>query len=157
MTKTSSKNKEVGSLYDIKGRHYYTDDRSIAGIPEMLEVQLDSYNDFLKNGIDRAFNDAFPISDFSEEKVDIYYKGHTIEEPKYDMETCKRKNLNYDAPMKVRLEMLNKESGEIKEQDVYMGGIPLMTQSATFVVNGIERVIVNQIIRSTGIFFTLNE
>ena len=73
------------------------------------------------------------------------------------METCKRKNLNYDAPMKVRLEMLNKESGEIKEQDVYMGGIPLMTESATFVVNGIERVIVNQIIRSTGIFFTLSE
>jgi len=62
--------------------------------------------------------------------------------------------LNYEAPLKVRLEMLNKETGEIKEQDVYMGGMPLMTNTATFIVNGIERVIVNQIVRSTGIFFT---
>ena len=157
MAKASTKNKEVGSLYDIKGRHYFTDDRSIAGIPELLEVQLDSYNDFIETGIDKVFNDSFPISDFSEERVDIYYKWHTFEEPKYDVETCKRKNLNYEAPLKVRLEMLNKESGEIKEQDVYMWGIPLMTKSATFIINGIERVIVNQIIRSTGIFFTFAE
>jgi DNA-directed RNA polymerase subunit beta len=70
---------------------------------------------------------------------------------------CKRKNLNYEASLKTRLEMLNKETGEIKEQDVYMGGVPLMTKSATFIINGIERVIVNQIIRSTGVFFTLTD
>jgi DNA-directed RNA polymerase beta subunit len=74
MPKTSAKTKEVGSLYEIKGRHYFTDDRSIAGIPELLEVQLDSYNDFLTNGLDKVFSDSFPISDFSNEKVDIYYK-----------------------------------------------------------------------------------
>ncbi len=157
MPKTSAKTKEVGSLYEIKGRHYFTDDRSIAGIPELLEVQLDSYNDFLQNGLDKVFSDAFPISDFSNEKVDIYYKGFNLEEPKYDAETCKRKNLNYEAPLKVRLEMLNKETWEIKEQDVYMGWVPVMTDSATFIVNWIERVIVNQIIRSTGIFFTASE
>ena len=155
--KTASSVKEVGSLYDSKWRHFFTDDTSIAGIPELLEVQLDSYNDFLKTGIDKVFSDSFPISDFSWEKVDIYYKGFNLEEPKFDPETCKRKNLNYEAPLKVRFEMLNKETGEIKEQDVYMWWIPLMTQSATFIINGIERVIVNQIIRSTGIFFTLWE
>ncbi len=155
--KTSAKTKEVGSLYEIKGRHYFTDDRSIAGIPELLEVQLDSYRDFLETGLDKVFNESFPISDFSGEKVDIYYKGFALEETKYDAETCKRKNLNYEAPLKVRLEMLNKETGEIKEQDVYMGWVPIMTNSATFVVNGIERIIVNQIIRSTGIFFTFGE
>jgi len=80
-----------------------------------------------------------------------------LEEPKFDSETCKRKNLNYEAPFKVRLEMLNKETGEIKEQDVYMGGVPLMTGTASFIINGIERVIVNQIIRSTGVFFTMND
>ena len=152
MAKATSKKVEVGSLYDIKWRHFFTDDTSIAGIPELLEVQLDSYRDFLETGIDKVFSDSFPISDFSGEKVDIYYKGFALEEPKFDPETCKRKNLNYEAPLKVRLEMLNKETGEIKEQDVYMGGVPLMTESAAFIVNGIERVIVNQIIRSTGIF-----
>ncbi|PIE85363.1 DNA-directed RNA polymerase subunit beta [Candidatus Gracilibacteria bacterium] len=154
MTKRKPTCKDVGSLYEIKGRHYYTDDRSIAGIPELLEVQKDSYNEFLQNGLDKVFRDSFPISDFSEEKVDIYYKGMSIEEPKYDYETCKRKNLNYEAPLKIQLEMLNKETGEIKSQDVYMGGIPIMTETAAFIINGIERVIVNQIIKSTGIFFT---
>ena len=157
MTKKTSKNIEVGSLYDIKGRHYFTDDRSVVWIPELLEVQLDSYREFLETGIDKVFNESFPISDHSWEKVDIYYKGFALEEPKYDPVTCTRKNLNYEAPLKVRLEMLNKETWEIKEQDVYMGGIPLMTESATFIVNWIERVIVNQIVRSTGIFFTLGE
>jgi len=157
MTKKASKNIEVGSLYDIKWRHYFTDDRSIVWIPELLEVQLDSYNDFLQNGIDKVFNESFPISDHSWEKVDIYYKGFALEEPKYDPVTCTRKNLNYEAPLKVRFEMLNKETGEIKEQDVYMGGIPLMTNMATFIVNGIERVIVNQIVRSTWVFFTIGE
>jgi DNA-directed RNA polymerase subunit beta len=155
--KASDKCIEVGSLYDIKGRHFFTDDRSVVGIPELLEVQLDSYNEFLTNWIDKVFNDSFPISDHSLEKVDIYYKWFALEEPKYDSESCIRKNLNYEAPLKVRLEMLNKETGEIKEQDVYMGGIPLMTDMATFIINWIERVIVNQIVRSTGIFFTYSE
>jgi len=155
--KTSAKNIEVGSLYDIKGRHYFTDDRSVAWIPDLLEVQLDSYNDFLTSWIDKVFNDSFPISDHSWDKVDIYYKWFALEEPKYDPEACTRKNLNYEAPLKVRLEMLNKETWEIKEQDVYMWGIPLMTEFATFIINWIERVIVNQIVRSTWVFFTLWE
>jgi len=154
-TYDSKKVKEVWSLYEIKGRHYFTNDKSIAGIPELLEVQLDSYNKFINEWLDKVFQDSFPICDFSWEKVDIYYKGLFLEEPKYDAETCKRKNLNYDAPFKARLEMLNKETWEIKEQDVYMGWIPVMTESASFIVNWIERVIVNQIIKSTGIFFTV--
>ena len=156
MAKKAWKN-NIWSLYDIKGRHYFTDDRSIAWIPELLEVQLDSYKDFLDNWLDKVFRDSFPIDDFSGEKVSIYYKWLTIEEPKHSVEDCKRKNLNYEAPLKVRFEMLNKETGEIKEQDVYMGWIPLMTNMATFIINGIERVIVNQIIRSTGIYFTKSE
>lgn len=150
----SKKSKEVGSLYEIAWRHYFTDDTSVAPIPDLLEVQLDSYKTFLEKGIDEAFKEIFPISDFSGERIDIYYKGYFLEEPKFDGETCKKKNLNYESPLKVRLEMLNKESGEIKEQDVYLGGVPLMTDTASFIINGIERVIVSQVIRSTGIFFT---
>lgn len=145
---------DVGSLYEIQWRHYFTDDRSIAWIPELLEIQLDSYRNFLKEGIDKTFKDSFPINDFSGEKIDIYYKGFALEEPKFNPETCKRKNLNFESSLKVRLEMLNKETWEIKEQDVYMWGIPLMTDTATFIVNWIERVIVNQIIKSTWVFFT---
>lgn len=156
-TTVSKKCSEVGSLYEIKGRHYFTDDSSVVPIPDLLEVQLNSYNEFLEEGLDRVFKESFPISDFSGEKIDIYYKGLYMEEPKYDAETCKRKNLIYEAPFKAKLEMLNKESGEIKEQEVYMGGMPLMTKSWSFIVNGIERVIVNQIIRSTGIFYTAND
>lgn len=148
---------EVGSLYEIAGRHYFTDDTSVAWVPDLLEVQLDSYKTFLEKWIDEAFREIFPISDFSGERIDIYYKGYFLEEPKYDAETCKKKNLNFEAPLKVRLEMLNKETGEIKEQDVYLGWVPLMTNMASFVINGIERVIVSQIIRSTGIFFTSGE
>lgn len=154
MAKKTSGKIDIWSLYDIKGRHYFTDDRSVVWVPNLLEVQLDSYKDFLKNGIDKAFVDSFPISDHSEEKVDIYYKWHILEEPKYSPIECTRKNLNYEAPMKVKLEMLNKETGEIKEQEVYMWGIPLMTEQASFIINGIERIIVNQIIRSTWVFFT---
>ncbi|MDD5770227.1 MAG: DNA-directed RNA polymerase subunit beta, partial [Candidatus Gracilibacteria bacterium] len=155
--KIMSKCEEVGSLYEVKSRHYFTNDTSVAPIPDLLEVQIDSYKTFLEKGIDEAFKEIFPINDFSGERIDIYYKGYFLEEPKYDAETCKKKNLNYEAPLKVQLEMLNKETGEIKSQDVYLGGVPLMTNTASFIINGIERVIVSQIIRSTGIFFTSGE
>lgn len=88
--------------------------------PDLIEVQLDSYRDFLDSRLRRAFSETFPISDFSGEKIDINFLDLMIEEPKYGILDCKRKNLNYEAPFKVRLEMLNKETGEIKEQDVYM-------------------------------------
>lgn len=155
--KTTAKCLEVWSLYEIKWRHYFTDDTSVAPIPDLLEVQLDSYRTFLEKWIDEAFKEVFPINDFSWERIDIYYKWYFLEEPKYDAESCKRKNLNYEAPLKVRLEMLNKETWEIKEQDVYLGWVPLMTNTASFIINWIERVIVSQIIRSTGIFFTSGE
>ncbi len=146
--------KNLGEIYCNQGRYFFNDDRTILELPGLIEVQLDSYRDFLERRLDQAFNETFPIEDFSGEKLAIYYKNYSLEEPKYSVFDCKRKNLNYEAPLKARFEMLNKQTGEIKEQDVYLGGIPLMTEMGTFVVNGIERVIVNQIIRSTGMFFT---
>lgn len=145
---------KLGEIYSDQGRYFFNDDRTILELPGLIEVQLDSYRDFLDRRLDQAFNETFPIEDFSGEKIAIYYKNYSLEEPKYSVFDCKRKNLNYEAPLKARFEMLNKQTGEIKEQDVYLGGIPLMTEMGTFVVNGIERVIVNQIIRSTGMFFT---
>ncbi|EKE28774.1 MAG: hypothetical protein ACD_3C00015G0002 [uncultured bacterium (gcode 4)] len=146
--------KDVGALYHVNWRYFFTDDKSILEMPELIEVQLNSYREFMNVKLNKAFDEAFPISDFSWEKIDIYYKSMYMDEPKYGVSDCKRKNLNYEAPLKVRLEMLNKETWEIKEQDVYMGGIPLMTEHGSFIINGIERVIVNQIIRSTWMFFS---
>lgn len=143
----------LGEVYQVEGRYFFTNDRSILEIPNLIEVQLDSYQNFLNRRLEQAFKETFPISDFSGEKIDINYKGMMLEEPKHSISDAKRKNLNYEAPLKIRLEMLNKETGEIKENDVYMGGIPVMTEKGSFIVNGIERVIVNQIIRSTGMFF----
>lgn len=144
---------ELGAIYEVGGRYFFNDDRSIIEIPNLIEVQTDSYRDFLQNRLEKAFKETFPIQDFSGEKIDIYYKGFTLDEPKHSVADAKRKNLNYEAPLKVRLEMLNKQKKEVKEQDVYMGGLPLMTEKGTFIVNGVERIIVNQIIRSTGMFF----
>lgn len=144
---------ELGAIYEVKGRYFFTDDRSILELPNLIEVQTDSFREFLDHRLEKAFKETFPIQDFSGEKIDIYYKGFTLDEPKHSVADAKRKNLNFEAPLKVRLEMLNKQSGEIKEQDVYMGGLPLMTEKGTFVINGVERIIVNQIIRSTGMFF----
>jgi DNA-directed RNA polymerase subunit beta len=145
---------DIGALYQDQGRYFFKNDKTILELPGLIEVQLDSYRDFMDRRIGKAFSEIFPIDDFTGEKISIHYKGYRFEEPKYTIAESKRKNLNYEAPLKVKFEMLNKISGEIKEQEVYMGGIPLMTEMGTFVVNGVERVIVNQIIRSTGIFFT---
>lgn len=156
-TKVSSTAPQVstlGELYSVQGRYFFSDDRTLLELPGLIEVQLDSYRDFLEHRLGKAFDEVFPIDDFSGEKISIYYKNYQLEEPKYSVSDCKRKNLNYEAPLKARFELLNKQSGEIKEQDVYLGGIPLMTEMGTFIVNGIERIIVNQIIRSTGMFFT---
>ncbi len=145
--------KQLWALYDIKWRYYFTNDKSILEMPELIEVQLNSYKNFLDEFLNKAFEESFPLSDFSWEKIDIFYKGLILEEPKYNINDCKRKNLNYEAPLKVRFEMLNKISWEVKEQDVYMWWIPLMTRTGTFIINWIERVIVNQIVRSTWMFF----
>ena len=108
--KNAPNSADVGSIYEIGGRHFFTDDRSILELPELIEVQLDSYRDFLDVKLNKAFEETFPIQDFSGEKIDIYYKHLWLEEPKFSMNDCKRKNLNFEAPLKIRLEMLNKES-----------------------------------------------
>jgi len=153
-TQEIQKTDNLGILYNIKGRSYFTDDRAILEVPGLIDIQIESYQDFLDRFLEKALTEVFPVVDFSGEKVEIHFKGYHLEDPKYGVGECKRKNLNYEASLKVRLELLNKQTGEIKEQDVYMGGVPLMNDKGTFIINGVERVVVNQVIRSTGMFFT---
>lgn len=124
--------------------------------PNLIEVQLNSYNWFLDEGIRELFDEVSPIIDFSGKKIELHFLEHSFEEPKYDPETAKKRNLSYESSLKVHVRLVNKETGEIKEQDIYLGNIPLMTEKGTFIVNGIERVVVNQIVRSPGVFFARN-
>lgn len=125
-------------------------------LPPLMEVQLMSYKWFLEEGLRELLDEISPISDFSGKKLELHFLEHSIGEPKYQPDEVKSKNLTFEAPLKVHVQLVNKETGEIKEQDVFLGSIPLMTGRGTFIINGIERVVVSQIVRSPGVFFSAN-
>lgn len=125
-------------------------------IPNLIEIQLNSYKWFLTEGIRELLDEISPIQDFSGKKLELHCLEHSIGEAKYTAEEAKNKNITYEAPLKVHVQLINKETGEIKEQDVFLGNVPLMTNRGTFIVNGIERVVVSQIVRAPGVFFSKN-
>jgi len=130
-------------------------DKDVA-LPPLIEVQLMSYKWFLEEGLRELLDEISPISDFSGKKLELHFLEHSIGAPKYQPREAKSKNLTFEAPLKVHVQLINKETGEIKEQDVFLGSIPLMTKRGTFIINGIERVVVSQIVRSPGVFFSAN-
>ncbi len=136
-------------------RLYYVDDEiNTMAIPSLIEMQVQSYNWFLTEGVKELMEEISPITDFSGKKMELRVLGHTFDPPKYDPDTCRRRNLSFEAVMKGHVQLINKETGEIKEQDVFLGSIPLMTDVGTFIVGGIERVVVHQLVRSPGVFFS---
>jgi len=138
-------------------RLFYTNnDLGANAIPDLIGVQKESYERFLIDGIKELLEEISPITDFSGRKLSLEFTSHEMGEAKYCPDTCRTKNLTYEAPLKVHVQLVNKETGEIKEQDVFLGSIPLMTDKASFIVNGIERVVVNQIVRAPGAFFGMN-
>ncbi len=145
--------------------------REVAQMPNLIEVQRDSYEQYLQAGIPAAerkmqglhkvLTEVFPIKDFSD-KAEIDYVSYELEQPKYDVEECQQRGMTFSAPLRVTLRLsvfdVDEDTGlrsirDIKEQDVYMVDMPLMTDNGTFVVNGTERVIVSQMHRSPGVFF----
>ncbi|OGJ56544.1 DNA-directed RNA polymerase subunit beta [Candidatus Peribacteria bacterium RIFCSPHIGHO2_02_FULL_52_16] len=136
------------------GRCYFVDDEGNPHVPSLIEMQLLSYKWFLTEGLKELLEEISPITDFSGKKLELRILGHTFDPPKYDPDTCRRRNLSYEAAMKGHVQLINRETGEIKEQDVFLGSIPLMTDSGTFIVDGIERVVVHQLVRSPGVFFS---
>ncbi len=126
----------------------------ILDMPNLLEVQKDSYQWFLEKGLRDVFKDVDCITDYAG-NLELSFIDYSMdEEPKYDVEECKARDATYAAPIKVRVRLRNKETEEIKEQEIFMGDFPIMTQSGTFVINGAERVIVSQIVRSPGMYYT---
>jgi DNA-directed RNA polymerase subunit beta len=121
-------------------------------LPNLVEIQTDSYAEFVKNGIDEVFNDVYPIEGPGKNLV-LQYVRNSLEKEKYDVYECKNRDLTYAAPLKVVLRLVNNITGEIKEHEVFMGDFPRMTESGTFIINGAERVIVSQLVRSPGAYF----
>ena len=129
----------------------------ILDMPNLLEVQKNSYQWFLDTGLREVFKDVASITDYAG-NLELSFIDYSMDEPpKYSVEECKARDATYAAPIKVRVRLRNKETEEIKEQEIFMGDFPLMTKAGTFVINGAERVIVSQIVRSPGVYFARNE
>lgn len=122
-------------------------------MPNLIEVQKNSYQWFLDEGLQEVFRDVSPVTDYQDNLVLDFIDFHLDDKPKYTIEECKERDATYAAPLRVRASLLNKETGEVKEQDIFMGDFPLMTESGTFIINGAERVIVSQLVRSPGVYY----
>lgn len=128
--------------------------KDVYDMPNLIEIQLDSYNWFLSEGLDEVFDDINPISNYGGNLVLKFIGFHLDRENiKYSIEECKERDATYSAPMKVKIRLENIETGEIKEQEVFMGEFPVMTEQGTFIINGAERVIVSQLVRSPGVYY----
>ena len=134
-------------------RKSYAKYQEILQMPNLLKIQKDSYDWFLREGLHEVFRDVAAISDYTG-NLELSFLDYSLDEkPKYTIEECKERDATYAKPIKVRVRLLNKQSGEIKDQEIFMGDFPLMTNGGTFVINGAERVIVSQIVRSPGMYY----
>ncbi len=135
-------------------RKFFTKLRDAITAPDLIEVQKNSYDWFFKEGLRELFDELSPITDFTGRDLELYFEEYYLDEPKFDEVTCRNKNITYEAPLRINVRMHNKRTGKSDKQEIYLGDVPLMTARGTFMVNGIERVIVSQLIRSAGAFFT---
>ena len=127
---------------------------NIMPLPDLIELQMDSFQWFQEKGLKELFEEVSPIRDWSGKDLDLYFTDYYFDEPKYNEAEAKRQNVSYEAPLRVKLQLVNRKTQEIKEQEIYLGEFPLITPNGTFIVNGVERVVVSQLIRSSGVFFT---
>lgn len=126
--------------------------KEVLEMPDLVEIQHKSYQWFLHTGLREMFDDVSPIQDFTGNLI-LEFLDYGFGEPKYSVEECKNRDVTYAAPLRVRVRLVNKETGEVKEQEVFMGDFPLMTENGTFIINGSERVVVSQLVRSPGVYF----
>jgi len=133
-------------------RRSYARITEVLDLPNLIEVQRSSFNWFLNQGLKDIFDDFSPIQDFTGNLV-LEFFDYTMGEPKYSVDDCKERDATYSVPLKVRVRLINQDTGEVKEQEVFMGDFPMMTENGTFIINGAERVIVSQLVRSPGVYF----
>lgn len=134
-------------------RMSYSRIKEVLEMPNLIEIQKKSYEWFLEEGIKEVFEDISPITDYTETLVLEFVSYKLEDEPKYSVAESKERDVSYSAPLKARVRLINRDTGEVKEQDVFMGDFPLMTEQGTFIINGAERVIVSQLVRSPSVYY----
>ena len=134
-------------------RHSFSRIAEVLQMPDFIEVQKKSYERFLQRDLREVLDDVSPITDYSENLILEFVDYKLDDTPKYTVEECKERDVTYSAPLRVSVRLINRETGEVKEQEVFMGDFPLMTESGTFIINGAERVIVSQLVRSPGVYY----
>ncbi len=126
-------------------------------VPNLIRIQLDSYEVFKNEGLRDLLHEISPIQDFTGNRLEMRFTDYSFGDPKYTQEECRERDATYAAPLRVIVQLLVKETGEVKEQEIFMGDFPLMTHNGTFIVNGAERVVVSQLVRSPGVYLTLEQ
>ena len=136
-------------------RYSYARINEVLPMPHLIDIQRKSYEWFMREGLCEIFHDISPIKDFTG-NLELSFEGFTLGDPKYSVEECKERDASYSAPLNVNVRLLYKDTGEIKESKVFMGDFPLMTETGTFIINGAERVIVSQLVRSPGVYYNVS-
>jgi len=139
--------------YGRRQRRSYARIEEVLEMPYLIEIQKRSYDWFLESGLRELFRDISPIQDFTGNLI-LEFIDYSLGEPKYTVDDSKERDVTYAAPLRVKVRLINKETGEVKEQEVFMGDFPLMTETGTFIINGAERVIVSQLVRSPSVYFS---
>ena len=134
-------------------RHSFAKIDEVMEMPNLIEIQRNSYKWFMEEGLKETFSEVSPITDFTGNLV-LEFVDYSLGEPKYSVDECKERDATYAAPLRMKVRLINKETGEVKEQEVFMGDFPLMTTKGTFIINGAERVIVSQLVRSPGVYYS---
>ena len=143
----------VKKFGDYRERRSYAKTKNAIELNNLLEIQKKSYDWFMTEGIKEVFEDIFPVESFTG-NLTLEFGEYSFEEPRYSIKGCKDRYATYAAPLKVQARLFNQETGEVKEQEIYLGDMPIMTDSGTFIINGAERVIVSQLVRSPSVYFS---
>ena len=139
--------------FNAAGRAFFSKEDAILKTPDLIAHQKESWKDFVDNGLSEIFEEINPIDDYTGQKLALRFKSYEFQTPKTTKDFAKENNLTFEAPLHVQVELTNKVTGEVKEQEIYLGDYPWMTNQGTFIINGTERVIVSQLIRSEGVYF----
>lgn len=145
--------RRIGASSSLSKRKFFKKNFMVS-LPNLIESQTDSYDWFLESGFQELIDEINPISDASG-NLEVSISDFYLDEPKYDESTSKDKNISFESPIKAKASLLIKKTGEIREQEIYLGDFPVMTERGTFIINGVERVVIHQLIRSPGVFFTM--
>ncbi len=155
---TKAKSISIAAAHSAKAqvaqRKFFNKFHEVSLVPNLIEIQLNSYRWFLEKGLKELLGEINPIRDFTGKNLELYFGDYFFDKAKYDEFTSRERNTTFEAPLYVSAKLVNKVTGKTKTQDVYFGDFPLMTPRGTFIINGVERVVVNQLIKSPGVFFT---